>query len=266
VHQAAQRGEHEIAWMLPIALWDLFSLRGHWRDWIATHQTALASARLLGNREAETWILSHLGSGLLHSGQCEAAVPHLQRCVLLMRQMGVDGRAVAISQHNLGLALLEVGRFGEARELLEDSLRIFRAEGDRIGEAGTLLCIGRAYILDDQPFAAIEHCERALGAVRYTSNVVAEGEIMLELSSARLKLGQADAAISNACAAVELCREAGNRLGEAQAIAALGEAEYATGSVEHARMRWIDAHGRLTRLGHPQAAEIRAKLDGLKSA
>jgi len=50
--QAAAAGLHEIAWKLPAAMMSFLYRRGHWADWVATHEDGLNSARVLGDRMA----------------------------------------------------------------------------------------------------------------------------------------------------------------------------------------------------------------------
>ena len=50
-----------LAWKLPAAAMSFYYRRSHWGDWVAAHKTGLASARVLGDRLAEAWMLNNLG-------------------------------------------------------------------------------------------------------------------------------------------------------------------------------------------------------------
>ena len=144
VGQAARQGEHELAWKLPASLWALFYLRGHVDDWIATHRTGLASARLLGDSTAELWILNNLGFGYIHAKRPEAAIDCLRQCLPVVRETE-NLTALARVLVNLGYALLDIDRDDEALESLQESLLLFQQLGIRCGEGIALGGIGKAH-------------------------------------------------------------------------------------------------------------------------
>ena len=62
--QAVTSRLHDIAWRLAPPLYILCNRRGNWADCIAMHRIALDSARQVGNRQGEAWILNTLGDAL----------------------------------------------------------------------------------------------------------------------------------------------------------------------------------------------------------
>lgn len=264
VGQAARQGEHELAWKLPASLWALFYLRGHAGDWIATHQTGLASARLLGDSTAELWILNNLGVAYIHAKRPEAAIGCLRQCLPVVRKAG-DLMALARVLVNLGYTLADIGRDDEAMQSLLESLCLCQEMGNRCGEGIALGGIGKVHRRRGQLSDAIAHYQRALDASRETSDLVTEGTTLVELSAVRLELGQAGAATRTAMEAVEFYRQTGNRYGHAQAIAVLGRAERERGHPAQARQHWLDAVAIFTELGLPQADEVAACLNALES-
>ena len=62
--QAAAIGLHDVAWRLPASLFSVFNRRGNWADLVTTHHIARDSARAVGNRQAEAWVLNNLGEAL----------------------------------------------------------------------------------------------------------------------------------------------------------------------------------------------------------
>jgi transcriptional regulator with XRE-family HTH domain/tetratricopeptide (TPR) repeat protein len=262
VSQAASHDEHEIAWKLAVSLWDLFHLRGHVGDWIATHETGLASARQLRDRNAEQWLMGHLAGGYLQADQPLAAIDWLYQVLPLHRELG-QLREQAITQLNLGLALRDLGRLDEAARPLQESLDFFRAAGDRYGEGLALTTTGTLSQLRGRLSDAIGQYQLALSALREADSVVHVGEVLFALCQARLKLGQLDAAVDEATAAAELNRQTGHRQNEAGAMAVLGRALRDRGHPEQARRHWLGAMAIFTELGDPQAAEVAADLSSL---
>src|ERR1022692_709963 len=238
--------------------------QAHVDDWIATHRTGLASARLLGDSTAELWILNNLGFGYIHAKCPQAAIDCLRECLPVVRETE-DLAALARVLVNLGYALLDIDRDDEAMESLQESLLLFQQLGIRRGEGIALGGLGKAHRRRGQLGDAIAHYERTLDASREASDFVTEGTTLVELSAVRLELGQADAAIHTAMEAVDLYRQTGNRYGHAQAIAILGRAERDRGHPAQARQYWLDAIAIFTELGLPQADEVAASLNALGS-
>jgi tetratricopeptide (TPR) repeat protein len=238
--------------------------QAHVDDWIATHRTGLASARLLGDSTAELWILNNLGFGYIHAKRPQAAIDCLRECLPVVRETE-DLAALARVLVNLGYALLDIDRDDEAMESLQESLLLFQQLGIRCGEGIALGGLGKAHRRRGQLGDAIAHYERTLDASREASDFVTEGTTLVELSAVRLELGQADAAIHTAMEAVDLYRQTGNRYGHAQAIAILGRAERDRGHPAQARQYWLDAIAIFTELGLPQADEVAASLNALES-
>jgi hypothetical protein len=71
---AAECGQHVIAWKLPAVLWNFFRLRGHWADWITTHEIGLAATRYLHDRHGEAWTANNLGDGYRGLGRFDDAL------------------------------------------------------------------------------------------------------------------------------------------------------------------------------------------------
>jgi transcriptional regulator with XRE-family HTH domain/tetratricopeptide (TPR) repeat protein len=263
VGQAARQGEHEIAWKLPVTLWDLFTLRCHWGDWIATHETGLTSARLLRDRAAESWLLAHLGAAHLQAGRPLAAIDILRQAQVVYREVG-DERGAVVAQLNLGLALTAADRLDDALRVLREALTQFTAMGHRNGEGIALCAIADISAERGRAGQAVTEYQLALVALREAGNPVTEGEALIGLSKAHLQLGQPEQAIEAARTAVRLNAETGNRLFEALSLTALGHALSDSGQPGQARQSWRAALAILTDLADPRAEEVAAQLAALK--
>jgi tetratricopeptide (TPR) repeat protein len=265
VGQASRQREYDVAWMLAVSLWDLFHLRGCWGDWLATHQIGLASARSLADRNAEQWILAHLGGYYQNMGQPLASIACLREALPIQREIG-NVRAQAIALHNMGLVLTEVGRVGEAIQSLQESLSLFRSVGDRNGEGAALNCMGMVYRVRGHFSEAIALYQEALSAFQETRDLVNECDVRLEICIARHDMGQFAAVVSEATELIELNRRLGRTYGQAKTAIILGRAQHDLGCPERAREHWVNALAILVALDHPRAAEVAADLDGLDAA
>src|SRR5262249_10360323 len=56
IRLAAEAGLHGMAWKIAASVMSFYFRRSHWGDWVAAHQLGLASARILGDRQAEAWM------------------------------------------------------------------------------------------------------------------------------------------------------------------------------------------------------------------
>jgi len=264
VDQAARAGEHEIAWQLPHVLWDLFNLRGHIGDWLGAHRTGLASARLLGDTEAEKRMLGGLAGNYMYVGQPEEAVGCIRQILAIARKLGdTGGTAVALA--NLGASLTELGRSDEAMEPLQESLALFRQIGERNGEAHALCGIATVSGLRGNLAEAAAQYRRGLSIFKEIGNLASAGESLVELCDLQMKAGQQDSVITEATEAAELARQAGSLRVEAEALAVLGQAYCDEGRPDRAREYWLDALTIFTDIGHPQASSLRTKLSALES-
>ncbi len=264
VRLAAGQGEHELAWKLPACLWSLFYLRGHVDDWIGTHQIGLTSAQVLGDRQAELWVRNNLGVGYLHARRPDAAAGYFRQNLAIVREAG-DQLALPRTVVNLGDALAQDGHVNQAIRPLDKALSLFREAGDRDGEAIALGSIGKVCRQRGEFSDAMGHYRLAVAASEGTSNFVAQGTILLGLSTTHLALGQIEEAVQEAMNASELFGRTGNLYGRARAMTALGHAERHLGRAERARRHWLDASEILTGLDHPQAREVIAELGTLEA-
>ncbi|HET9226270.1 MAG TPA: tetratricopeptide repeat protein, partial [Thermoanaerobaculia bacterium] len=74
--------------------------------------------------------LADIGYILSFRGQCERAIPYLERSrELNERTLGRDHSLVADPTHILGTCLVEVGRVDEGRKRLRETVAIFDAVG-----------------------------------------------------------------------------------------------------------------------------------------
>src|SRR5262249_11833246 len=157
---AAEGDLPEIAWKLPAAALSFYYRRTHWADWVATHRTGLASARRLGDRLAEAWMLNNLGMAYGVQRK-EEAVTCFEQAFSLYRELG-DSRGQARAANNLATAHFDLRQLGEAFDAAEDSLAIQRRIGSRYGEGIAVSLLGgigrEAGRLDE----AVEHFNEAL--------------------------------------------------------------------------------------------------------
>jgi DNA-binding SARP family transcriptional activator/tetratricopeptide (TPR) repeat protein len=257
--QAAAGTMHEIAWKLPAAMMSFFYRRSHWADWVATHESGLNSARALGNRMAEAWMLNNLGMafGLQRK---EQAVGCFEEALAIYREIG-DQPGQARAANNVAQACLRVRRFPQALDAATRSLGVQRQAGDRYGEGIALGNLGDACRAVARFDEAIGHLERALGIFRELGDQHSQADALSDLGDVYLTVGRLDDAQTCLRASLAIWRAHGERYGQAATLGRLGLAQKHAGRLAEARELLTEAHFILAELGDlGQAAEIEAEL------
>jgi tetratricopeptide (TPR) repeat protein len=262
---AVELGMDERAWQLAWNLTDFLYRQGHWHDLVATQQTAVPAAERLGDRAGLARSRRGLANGYVRLGRFVDAERHLTEALKLFAEVG-DQTSLARGHLDYAALLDRQGRHDGAIGHAERALDLSRASGYRAGQARALSSAGwsRGRLGDYR--AAIVSGELALGLQRELGDRYGEAETSGSLAVAHHHLGDHRRAAEYYRAAATLYRESGSRGGEAVSYAGLGDIHYASGRLDHARDAWNFALSVLDELGHPLAADVRRKLDLLRSA
>ena len=256
---AAASGLHELAWKLPAAAMVFYSRRSHWADWVAAHQIGLASARTVGDRLAEAWMLNNLGMAY-GVQRMEESVTYLEQALDLSRELG-NGPAEAQAATNVANTYFRLGNYAEARIAAERSIDIERKVGNRFGEGIGLGILGCACRELGEFGAAIEFLQQALAISRELGERDFEAETLTDLGGAYLGLGQLAYATNCLEDSLAIRESIGDRHGQAATLQRLGQANWRAGNVGKARAQLAEAIALYDDLrDHAQAADVRAVL------
>jgi DNA-binding SARP family transcriptional activator len=258
---AASSGLHEIGWKLPAAVMSFYYRRSHWTDWLTTHDIGLASARALGDRAGEAWMLNNLGIcyGVQHLPE---AVGYFEQSLEIYRELDFpDARGQALAANNLATAYFDLHRYAEALSAAQRSLTIQRQAGDRYLEGIMLGVLGGAYRELGRFPEAIEHLLQALEIFRKLGLQDEEADSLGDLGDTYGRLGQLDEAIDRFQDSLTILHATGNTRGEAAALRRLGVALNRAGRSDLARGRLNEALLLFRDLGdRTQEEEVRADL------
>jgi DNA-binding SARP family transcriptional activator/Tfp pilus assembly protein PilF len=221
ITQAAQAGLDELCWDLAGTAVTLFESEYLVEDWQKTHELALDATRGAGNTRGEAAVLFSIGT-LALNGRLGDAVRHLEPALRIFSELGdLHGRALALG----GLAIADrlSGRGPEALVRYGQALAGYRAVGDLVGEVNALANMAQIEMhAENYPVAQrlldqARELSRSLSAPR----IAAQTEIRLaDLYVRTGNLDQAEQSYRSVLAAV---REEGEIVGEAYALAGLGE-------------------------------------------
>jgi DNA-binding SARP family transcriptional activator len=253
--QAALDGLHDIAWRLAPPLYILCNRRGNWADCIAMHRIALDSARQVGNRQGEAWILNNLGDalGVLRDPE---AIDLLEQSLAIREEIG-DGMGQAQALNNLADAHEELGRREESVLMLRQALEVNRRIGRLSGEAAALTNLGFALMQSGRLQEAASFLEEACVV---NAKIDQAGYALYSLGECYLLLDRVEEAVGCLTQAIDAHRVLGNRLHQARALKTLAAVQSQYGQPTQARESREAAAEIFDELGdHERAAELRAE-------
>ena len=263
---AAREGFDDYAWRLTVVLWTFFDVCGHWHDGTRMHRTALEAARRCGDQFGQAHALRGLGTFEVMLGDYAQAHRCLAEAQELFRRLG-DTHGLARTDLIMGQAFEFQGRHAEALAVVKEALRLSETAQD-----DPYMQLVRASALNGSAWynahlgelgQARAHCTQAIKLCQSIGYSPGEAGTWDTLGFVWQRLG--DHAQATACflRAVALEREMGSRFNLAMALAHLGDTHVSTGDLRAARQVWAEALTILADLHHPEAFEVRAKLESL---
>ena len=161
---------------------------------------AVALSRKLGDPAREADALTSIGPIHLELGEVEQAIDAYRRA----RQLVPDDETVkALSDAQIGLALVRQGQFDAAEQMLNASLAVWTARGWRANESNTLRYFGELYVARGDDARAGDAFARAAVKSREAAFPIGEALALRQSAEALLRSGrldEADRALSAAAA------------------------------------------------------------------
>ncbi|TDC81972.1 tetratricopeptide repeat protein [Actinomadura sp. 7K507] len=256
---AADEGQHDIAWRLPLALWTFFFLRSPWTDWIESLGDGLASAEHLDDDRGIAYALAGLGHASQHRWNFEESIDLFGAARDIFVRIG-DRSGEGWALHGLGYACRRLQRFREAVVHHGRSLRLAREAGERPSTGMALTALGYAHAGLNEFTTSLGYFEQAHAIA---ADPHAEGWALHGLGYSRAGQGDFDAAIVHYRKALDAFREARDRPGQGETLYNLGRAHLHMGRHGAARHCWISALAIFEDLQTPQTAGVLARLRSL---
>jgi DNA-binding SARP family transcriptional activator/Flp pilus assembly protein TadD len=259
VPMAADAGFCTLAWQLGWAVAQFLNRQGRWDDLIAVQHIALAAVRRHDDRTGQAHALRFLGVAYLGNGGFEQCRHHYRQAIELFGELGEPA--------GQGYAHLGINISYDRQNRPEDALRharlalgLFRAAGHPAGEAKALNAIGWLSAQLGDLESAITHCGEALAVHLEIGDRWGAAHTWDSLGYAQHRLGNYAAASDCYEHALDLFRRTGDSFYTANTLAALGDTREASGDRAGAQGAWRKAVEILEQLGHPNAANVRARL------
>lgn len=263
---------------------------------IEQQHEALSIARRIGDRAAEGHALKDLATTYGRRGSYDDSIEYAQRSIEVARERAdpvAEGRALGL----LATSFVFLGRYQEAVTQYTQCVELLAITGDDANYAGNLTNLGEAYQQLEQFDRAQQCFADALAKAEQIGSAEYQSHASLSLASLHRRLGEYEVARRRATDAVRLARGAGLPQLEASALNILGDAErlldrpvdatachrraldlarsieapylqamalrgiaHTEGNTHTARELFAEALDILSRLGVPEADEVRAEL------
>jgi DNA-binding SARP family transcriptional activator len=221
VRLAADRGDDRAVWRLANLLTSYHKVRGLGSAQVELCGLGLASARRLGDSEAEALMRSALGAAFFTIQRYEDAIEHLTGALALMRAAG-DLRGQGRVLNNVALAYVHTDRFDLAMETFQESLVLHRANDHRPGIATALNNIGHTYLQMRQYEPARTYLQQGLALTRELGLAGHEAFHLQSLGETHLAEGDPAGALEHLAGALAIRRRLGERRLEADTLTAIG--------------------------------------------
>ena len=257
---AAQSGRVTHAWQLAWTLMTALSRRGRCDDLEIALHWVLDAGHRAHDPTAQAYAHRFLGRvrGLL--GLHDEAYDHLQHALGLFERLGdLAGQAAA----HIGLAREHELRAQPvpAVEHATRALELQRATGYRIGEANGLNNLAWCYVRLGDYTRALDSCREALALQQAIGYRPGEACTWDTLGYVLHHLDQYAEATSCYDRALQLQRQLDDKYEQAGTLGRLGDTYAAAGNAPSAHGCWYQALAILEELHHPDAQQLRARLN-----
>ncbi|GAA0482414.1 SARP family transcriptional regulator [Paractinoplanes deccanensis] len=118
------------AWQLPRAAWRHLYMRAYLDDVHSLHEQARVMLESRADPAATATVLNYLASVHCRRSRNDEAVPLLERCIAIRRELG-DRNALATAMSNLAVVHHESGRWAQSLELAHEVRRLTAARHGR---------------------------------------------------------------------------------------------------------------------------------------
>ncbi len=262
IQYAARHGFDAQAWQLSWTLVTFLHWSGSWQELVATHLTALAAVRRIGDKTAEAQTHRGLAGAYHRLDRHDETRTHLVAALDLFTDTG-DRLGQANTQHLLALSFDRQREYENAIHYDLTAVEGFAATGQRSSQARALSAVGWYCVQLGRHAEALAYCQQSLELLQELGDRLGEAATWDSLGYTHHRLGQYCEAVTCYERSVALIHEVGDRPNEANALDHLGDAHRSAGDVPAARDAWIRAVTILDALGLPEVVEVRAKLEEL---
>ena len=230
---AADTGLHLLAWRLAAVVGRLCTTQNAFDDWMVTGRIGLRSALAAGDLDGQAWAHANLGTAYLQMGDLVEADANHRKSLQIRRELG-DRRGEVMSSNALGLTALRARRLNDAVLAFSDGLHLAVDLDDHYWIGNLEANLGQALLELQRYGEAGPALETALRTLREHGNPFGEGNALYLLARLRRETGDLANAHTNIAAAITIAEDADNHMWLAHWLVELGHIHRAAGESGHA--------------------------------
>lgn len=258
LHLAAERGWHDLAWMLAVSQAEMLQREHRTKDLLAVSTVGATAASRDGNVSAEALLTNAGGIACALAGRFEDGVSRLQHAAKLYLRDGNLGRA-GLTRMNVGSTRSNQGDYYQAMSDYMAALGLLEMAGHASGVAICNCNLGELHRrLGDH--AEAELYLRRAADLSPRSAADATSPSPWNLAEVLAATDRPDEALDGFGQALAVARAAGDRLTEGRALAGRGDLLATLGRAGQATSQWRAAVQIMDDIGSPEAAAVRDRL------
>ncbi|GAA2821386.1 ATP-binding protein [Crossiella cryophila] len=237
---AATQRLHRHCWQLAFLLRDYFFQSKLWDQWIGTHRTAAAAARVAGDNRALALTLNNLGIAYADRGELEQATGHYEEASDLFREAG-DEHGLINAASNMAWAALYLGDHERAWHELWTAGAAYRRLGNKRNAAIALRGVSLAEVELGRHDDAVAHADESYDRFRELDLPL---DMTMSLNSsawAHFRADQHELAAERYRLAAASASDCGSPYEHARALIGLGNVHAAAGRSAEAQAEWTRA-------------------------
>ena len=221
---------------LEVALMGFWVLRGYASEGRAYVRASLAQSAVVDFDLAHAHAL-YVGGALATAQSDLVEAERMLNACLAIRRSTDNPFDIAATLSTLSVVRLQAGDAQRAREGEEEALRLFRALGDRVGEAIGFLHLAEVFAFIGDDNEARRQVERGFAIARDIGHIEIQCECERLLGELAFEGGDVHEARERYTASLQLCQGGEDKRNEALAQWGLGRVALATGDLDNARGR-----------------------------
>ncbi|MGH3623613.1 MAG: ATP-binding protein [Sciscionella sp.] len=225
-HAAADVGQYQTAWQLPVVLRSIYMRHNPFDDWLTTARIGLDAARRLNDRAAEAELLESLAIACVQSQRLEQGFEYYHSALATRRALD-DSFGAALALNGIGLLHLRQRALINAISDFEQSRAIFSNLDIPYWDAVLLSNLAKANFELGNLSEASDFVNHALPILHDHDDRGIEGNALHMLSMIQRELGRQDEALTYIHQALTIARERGNRLWEGYWLLEFGRVQRA---------------------------------------
>ncbi|QWF83491.1 tetratricopeptide repeat protein [Amycolatopsis sp. CA-230715] len=256
---ALDHGLGDLAWKLPLALYDYFVVRKPWAVLMSADEIALRAARATGRTREAGWVQAQLALAHLFLRDYPRSRDLYEHALdIALRTEDEHGEAWAA--YGLACVACETAEYDRARTHAERAFALFEHLGERDGQAAALATLGEVQSRTGDHDTALETIKSALRLCEQLHNDHGRGRKLVKIAEIHRSRGKPREALRYLGLSLDVRRELQDYWGEADVHLRSGDILDELLQYQDACDEWHAALILYESLDDPRAADAAARI------